>query len=181
MRRTILELIADELLKMAPQQLSPDPSGSYLHGGSLQGGQAMRHLAEHAAANGDNAGSQSPAESPHLQDGSAHGGMFFPMSPDAGGTGMQRESSANMLSGSFDRSLQGSFFRVGCLCASDENACAHPSTTSMQSALGLTFEIYGFCSRAAAAAALWVCPRWPWHGALAVHASYGGAGAGGHS
>jgi hypothetical protein len=79
LRRTILELIASELLKVAPPRLSSAESS--LHGASAFAAPARAPSLGRSPE--DDKLSQST--SPPGGDGSAHSGGVFPMSPDAGG------------------------------------------------------------------------------------------------
>jgi serine/threonine protein kinase len=83
LRRTILELIANELLKTAPPHLSPDGVAS-----SAFAADAADALAAHSSPQpigGLEGASSSACTSPSVRDGdgSAHSGaVFFPMSPE---------------------------------------------------------------------------------------------------
>lgn len=94
LRRTILELMANELMKLAPPKLS-DPS---LRGGSGIGGSLLGRSASGGNLNPSSGGggvaafgtspggdSDDPAGTISSQgDGSNHGGAVFPMSPEQG-------------------------------------------------------------------------------------------------
>jgi serine/threonine protein kinase/Ca2+-binding EF-hand superfamily protein len=95
LRRTILELMAGELMKLAPPKLS-DPSmrggtgifgGGSSVGGSGRGGSAMTFSPTGAGTLGTSPGGDSdgPAGTISSQgDGSNHSGAVFPMSPEKG-------------------------------------------------------------------------------------------------
>jgi hypothetical protein len=96
LRRTILELIAEELLKAAPLRLSP-PGGS-MHGGSAHGDGGSAHG---GGACGALAAAAAAAASPPWS--AAAGGfgrapsdaqLMFPMSPDRGGGGLAAAAAA---------------------------------------------------------------------------------------
>jgi hypothetical protein len=89
LRRTILELIAEELLKAAPLRLSPLGSsmhGSSWHGGgSAHGGGARGALAAAAAAA---TSPPSPGAAGSFGRAPSDAQLMFPMSPDRGGGGL---------------------------------------------------------------------------------------------
>ena len=114
LRRTILELIANELIKIAPPRL-PD--------GSLRGGSSLAATLAAGGGGGDgssDAGASSPHSSSLGGDDSSHGGTVFPMSPEQGsllspreGGGMGVPAAARRRSAELPGSLRGGPHVVG--------------------------------------------------------------------